>query len=494
VLNDSNASTAPLVATPPRHGRAAARASSAADAGLVLDELRAYEGMVIVDLDETLYLRNSTEDFLDSAAPSLVALVVLRALDVLKPWSFTGGEPTRDVWRLVVVAFLMPWTPLLWRRRVAERARSHTNLPLLRAIQARRGPTTIATIGFGFVVEPLVRAMGLPSIRVVACRPSFVDRRRGKLALSVDALGSEGVAGAMVVTDSEQDRPLLDRCAAPRLLVWPDARYAHACSGVYLPGQYITWIKRPGERYIFRGILQEDFAFWVLASIPLARHAAQHVLGLALLLLSFWAVYERGYVDNDAVAARYESDPKLSLAFYSSTVATPPVQPWIWAVLSGALGVAVLDYPARPAPAHLVAWGGVLVTTFAWFLGYNRCDKNTRAWMYLPLQLGRCVGFAAVVSVGTAGALALGAHALSRWFHYFVYRLGRGAWPSLPTELMRLVTFLVLAGLVALAQGGAVVATWSTAAIVAWSVFRARREVRDLIRSAGPMTGPLSRR
>ncbi len=37
-----------------------------------------------------------------------------------------------------------------------------------------------------------------------------------------------------------------------------------------------------------------------------------HVVGLLFLLLSFWAVYERGYVDNDEIAARYEREPTLN--------------------------------------------------------------------------------------------------------------------------------------------------------------------------------------
>ncbi|MDE2252638.1 MAG: hypothetical protein KGL25_14670, partial [Gammaproteobacteria bacterium] len=82
-----------------------------------LAELAAYRGTLLVDLDETLYLRNSTEDFLDSACPGLLALLLLKCLDALKPWHLTGGAPTRDVWRVRLVMILMPWTLSRWRRR-----------------------------------------------------------------------------------------------------------------------------------------------------------------------------------------------------------------------------------------------------------------------------------------------------------------------------------------------------------------------------------------
>jgi len=51
-----------------------------------LAAVRAHQGPLLVDVDETLYLRNSTEDFIDCAWPGLLALLLLRVLDVLKPW------------------------------------------------------------------------------------------------------------------------------------------------------------------------------------------------------------------------------------------------------------------------------------------------------------------------------------------------------------------------------------------------------------------------
>ena len=57
-----------------------------------LEAVRAYEGPLLIDLDETLYLRNSTEDFIDCARPGLLALLLLRVLDVLKPWRLTGAR------------------------------------------------------------------------------------------------------------------------------------------------------------------------------------------------------------------------------------------------------------------------------------------------------------------------------------------------------------------------------------------------------------------
>jgi hypothetical protein len=75
-----------------------------------LEAVRAHDGPLLVDFDETLYLRNSTEDFIDCARPGLLALLLLRVLDVLRPWRLTGGINTRDNWRVWAILTFFPWT------------------------------------------------------------------------------------------------------------------------------------------------------------------------------------------------------------------------------------------------------------------------------------------------------------------------------------------------------------------------------------------------
>ena len=141
----------------------------------------------------------------------------------------------------------------------------------------------------------------------------------------------------------------------------------------------------------------------MLSSIGLATNSLPHVAGLLLLSLSFWAIYERGYVDNDLIASRYEADPKLSATFGSVRVSTPAVQPWIWALLAGAAAVAIL-HPDRVAfVVHFARWVAVLVLTYACFVFYNRLDKMTRVWLYPLLQLARSAAFAVVVPIEPMG-------------------------------------------------------------------------------------------
>ncbi len=445
---------------------------------LAIAAILAYDGPVLLDLDETLYLRNSTEDFIDSARPGLLALVLMRVLDVIKPWRWTGGEATRDVWRVRSVSVFLPGTERSWKRRVDGLAADFANEPLLAAIRARKTPPIVATNGFHPIVTPLLAALGLPHVQVVSARMStFADRRYGKLQLTVDALGAETVRDALVLTDSTQDLGLLNACARPLRTEWPGARSHPAFSGVYFPGRYTTQIKHPGSRYIVRGILQEDFAFWVLSSIGLAAMPALHLLGLLVLLVSFWAIYEVGYVDNDLIAERFEEDPKLSAAFPMPRAVAPRWAPWAWAVACGVMAIILLRWPATPTGVDFASWAAVLLATYGWFALYNRLDKATRVWLFPGLQFARGAAFVAIVPIGVVGAAALGAHVLAKWVPYFLYRTGSRTWPDTSFHLMRLLFFVVLAFFVAAAEGASVLWSGTALALLSWNIFRARREL-----------------
>jgi len=453
---------------------------------VAIDSLGAHEGPVFVDLDETLYLRNSTEDFIDLARPGVVAAILLRLLDFLEPWRWSGGEVTRDVWRVRLVMTLFPWVRWRWARKVQAFAHRFGNTVLLSAFQRHSIQPIVLTAGFQPIVTPLVAALGLPEARIVAARlNTFDDRIRGKLQCAIDAVGEEAVRNGLLITDSEQDLAVLGACKRPFRTVWPGAGFRRALADIYLPGEYLTRVKRPGAHYIRRGILQEDFVFWVLSSFALAPHPFLQVGALLLLLASFWTIYERGYVDNDLAADRYESDPKIEPEYWQAPVATPPLQPWIWAAALGAMGVAVLRWPSLASVRDFAAWAFVLAGTYVWFKLYNRIDKSTRVWMYAGLQLARVASFTILVPVLPIGAVALGANALARWTLYYLYRAANSGWPEDDTTpQIRLTFFLVLSVLLVASAGPASVFNWSALLLLVWNLYRARHSLEATLRQA----------
>ena len=451
-----------------------------------LSAIREFQGPLLIDLDETLYLRNSTEDFIDAACPAIAALVLLRLLDLLQPWRWTGGVATRDYWRVRAVALLLPWTRWRWLRRAGRLASEHANRPLLATLDAHdRSAVIIITNGFAPIVGSLVAGLGLSGHQVIAASLSSArDRRIGKLRMAQEKLGDHTIAESLVLSDSLDDLPLLDACRRPLLTIWPDACFRAALTRTYLPGQYLSQVKRPGERYIIRGILKEDFAFWVLASVGLSALPVLHVAGLGLLLLSFWCIYELGYVDNDRVGARFEFNPKLSAAFHAAPVATPALRPWLWAVGSAAMAIVLLRWPGPPRIGDLALWIGMLVLLHQWFRFYNRLDKQTRIWPFAGLQLARTASFAILVPVTPVGAMALGAHVLARWTPYLVYRVTGRDWPDTRLPLVRLMFFVILAGLLGLSLGTAPLLEWTAVALLGWNLVRARRDLLSMVSAA----------
>ena len=168
-------------------------------------------------------------------------------------------------------------------------------------------------------------------------------------------------------------------------------------------------------------------------------------------------------------------------------VATPAVKPWIWALLAGAAAVAILHPDKMAFVVHFARWVAVLILMYACFVFYNRLDKMTQVWLYPLLQFARSAAFIVIVPIEPAGVAALGAHMLSRWTSYRIYRSSRvtpAHWPNARPELARLISFVLLSLMIVCALGLSVLVTWSMLALLLWNVFRARREIYAVLNSA----------
>jgi hypothetical protein len=165
-------------------------------------------------------------------------------------------------------------------------------------------------------------------------------------------------------------------------------------------------------------------------------------------------------------------------------VATPRWQPWFWAFACGAIAIVLLRWPVTPVTADFAAWAAVLLATHGWFTLYNRFDKGTRVWMFAGLQFARSAAFVALVPIGAIGAVALGAHVLAKWVPYCVYRLGGKDWPEAPFHLIRLMFFVVLALVLEFSEEPSVILSGTALALLAWNLFRARKELATALAAA----------
>lgn len=409
---------------------------------------RRRSGPLIVDLDETLWLRNSTEAYLDSIRPRWLVGAVLVWIRILRPWRLFGSHDVAEDWfRVLVCSVLFPWALPMWAWRLRWLGPTHLNRELVEWVERESADRAlvVATRGFAPVVRPLVASFDLPVHELVACRlvGGRADRSAGKAQMLVDRLGADQVGAATVISDSEVDRPLLDRCADPVLCRWPEARYEPAPM-TYVPFAYTELYKRAEQRYVYHIVLGRDLVLWVLATVTVAEAAvALHVAGLFALLVSFWCVYEIGYLENDRVAERYEDDPVLP----ARPLPRHPVAltAWIWSIATGAIGVALVagDDPLETG----LAWALLLVGLRLVYLGYNHVDKGTRQVLYALLQALRLLAPIVVVPVAAAGLLALLIVSWSRSMLYVVYRVVGTTWVFVPHGLLDTLHLLIAYGL-----------------------------------------------
>ncbi|HSP28292.1 MAG TPA: HAD family hydrolase [Ilumatobacteraceae bacterium] len=444
--------------------------------------VRGASGPVVLDLDETLWLRNSTEEYLDSIRPRWLVAAVLMVLRILPVWRLFGTHDDAEDWfRLLVCSVLFPWALPMWRRRVRRAGPRWLNPELADAVALRPAaaiPVVVATRGFLPVVRPLVESFGLGPVDLVACRSwaGRADRRAGKLAMLEERYGSAWVEAAVVVTDSETDRTLLDRCAVPVLCTWPDALY-EPTPRTYAPFAYTELYKRKGQRYVFHIILVGDVALWAIATTTVAPMGPLwHLTGLALLAVSFWCVYDIGYLENDRVAERYEDDPVVPDRALPGR--TYEMSAWLWALGTGVAGVAILR-PGEFAKG-MALWLVLLLGLRLAYLLYNHLDKASRPIIYVVLQSLRLLAPLAVVPVASAGIIALLLCSWSRALQYATYRALRSGWVIVPHGLIDL-TQLVIAYII-LGRIGVRLEPVVMLAMVVWLGFLARGEVRQLLR------------
>jgi hypothetical protein len=108
----------------------------------------------------------------------------------------------------------------------------------------------------------------------------------------------------------------------------------------------------------------------------------------------------------------------------------------------------------------------------------------TRVWLYPLLQFARSAAFTVIVPIEPVGVAVLGAHVLSRWMSYQVYRLSSVPWPNARPELARLISFVLLSLMLVCSLGWSVLLTWGALALMLWNVFRARHEIYAVFNSA----------
>jgi hypothetical protein len=451
--------------------------------------------LVVVDFDETLFLRNSTELFLDSAQPAVLAAVLSHVVGFVKPWRFNrryaDGFAMGDWLRVLLVVCCFPWIVWRWRALAPSLAKAYLNPELATLLANRRfSRLVVASHGFSFIIEPLLKAMQIRA-ELVACPlwTGFAGRAAGKRAALEQRFGKAALASAVVITDhAENDADILAVAAAPLVVVWPEARYERAFSRTYVPLVYTEKAKHPTHSHLFAVYFAKDWAALVIASALLAPNPLLTALGLAFLIVSFGIIYEIGYHENDVLGRQREIKPVLTAERLALAGTVPEGQAWLFGALVALPGAWLLAWSESsaflPMSGDLVEgtvlllslWLALLSAIRATFWLFNRIDERSRMLVFLPLQLMK--GILLVLALGLplsmAGAALLIAIAFATWIPYIVYRMGGARWES-PDDVNRVFILLVMVVGFGSVTGFEPLLHWHTAVVFAWAILKARR-------------------
>ncbi|MEL6580912.1 MAG: hypothetical protein AAFQ14_14275 [Cyanobacteria bacterium J06621_12] len=196
---------------------------------------------IILDFDETLLLRNSTAEYINSFRPRIVGFLLIILLKIIRPWRWLpgslGGDKTRDWFLVTVPTIFLPWTLLFWRKKAEKLATKYSNTQIVAAIASNsEAPVIVASLGFNLIIEPILKHIPLRCDRLVGCRfwRGAGDRHQGKLLMMQKVLSESEIKSAILVTDSQDDLALLQVVKQPCLVLWSQARYVEPFKDMWI--------------------------------------------------------------------------------------------------------------------------------------------------------------------------------------------------------------------------------------------------------------------
>ncbi|MEL6927880.1 MAG: hypothetical protein AAFO95_04510 [Cyanobacteria bacterium J06600_6] len=252
----------------------------------------------------------------------------------------------------------------------------------------------------------------------------------------------------------------------------------------------------------------EDFLVLLLAFTFLSSHLLQNAIGLFLLQISFWCIYEIGYIENDIIGEKFEDKAVLSYNYNSYHYSFQLWQPWVWAAILSALGIAILSQDLAIEGANisselfnqydfqysfqmfqisrgLIYWFSFLLALRFLFHIYNHINKQSRVWFYLLLQSCRYCGYLVLLTTNTVGLVLLVSKVIIRSVQYVLYRYmgGKGSdWPmSFPRYFFYLLIYLFILGAIALNERNiALVFNYQVLAIIGFCLIRGAKHFQKV--------------
>jgi hypothetical protein len=457
---------------------------------------------VFVDFDYSLFLSNSTEEFLNSAKPAFIAVLILKLLAIVRPWFLLSRDRGYFIWRDAIrvwtILIFMPWTLLLFKRNAQKVFNRDLNRELAATLQsAKDSEVIILSFGFRFIIRHLIARSPFASSKLIASsvwRPTRL-RRYGKLAhLKALSFPADPNTDVVITDADDDDADLLTTFKNAFHVRWSNLNRTAAHEGTYIPFYYLAKIKRSPEFFI-KSTLLEEFPIFVLAFLLYQPLHWEIMVSGSLLFLAFLIIYEIGYHENDHIGARYEQTPKLTAEFYRQQSYRVEPYAWYWMIVVTASAILVLDpdqvsallgrmdiadkQPSFFGEAVLIGlWMLVAILARLIFFAFNHVPLAWRIFVFLPLHVLKYFAPLVIFPLHPAGFALLSAQVIRTWSVYAIRRCG-GDIEFIVSQLIRLV-FLVflLISFALLGSIDSVFSSWQTWVILGWCIVRALPEMK----------------
>lgn len=396
------------------------------------------KAIVILDFDHTLWLGNSTEQFIANVKPRLWGEILDKV--AIKIWNKYKIGYDLDHFRLLIISFLAPFSWFLWRRKVIKTIDTFWNDDLWTLVQKNKyKKLIIISYGFKDVIGPILKAKGLVESELNVISSEVFSsknnvRRKGKVE-SIDSKFNNLIWDETItVSDSLEDYPLLNKSNIGILTKWNDPTFIRTPG--YYPFRYLNRCKYINTTYFEKFILEQDFVVWLLILCSDLRD----VFPAVLLFFSFQFIYEIGYYENDFIGAKREKEPILSAQTVKFRNYTITPYAWILSILFAIISIIALN--GEIIWQKLILWIGALIIMRVVFHIYNKMIPEQRLKYYLVLQsLKNFSGILLFIPNITGLILAI-AHMFQHTVIYYIYRTG-GDKNKFPRASIRALVFFI---------------------------------------------------
>ncbi|MDD2236684.1 MAG: hypothetical protein PHG65_05715, partial [Kiritimatiellae bacterium] len=388
-----------------------------------LSAIRANAGHeLLVDFDYTLFLANSSDEFIRAARPGWLCFLICCMTDAWLRWRAPGQfNQQRDFLRIRWILRILPWALPRWRKTAGKLMRSHLNQPLWNVLDNPETHPLIISYGCEEIIRPLLNEL-TPNMRLVASsiQQDVNLRLSSKVQAVKEVLSEDELNDAVAITDSEDDRALLDAVDKGLLVEWVRPK-PYRWENVYFPFHYLQDCRYAGSNYLRGQVMLEDLPLLLCAFISIS--APLHAVAAVLLYFSLLIVYEMGYFENDRVAFSRADDTTRPKRF--ALFKTYPIrQGWIWSVFVGLMGVAVVSDCMAGWESLFLKWVGVLVLLRIVFFIHNHIAVKERYFTYPLLSLFRYGVLFVVLSSNRVGRFLLIAQMGCQVANYLIHRTG----------------------------------------------------------------------